>query len=94
MGSTEIDLEPLRETCVYLWLSVSNFEIGKFATKVSGTEELAKFTSTTIPLLRKTQSLNKTSSAVLLTRRDNYSNPLAFMRRWSPKRSSQFMIPP
>lgn len=94
MGSTEIDLEPLRETCVYLWLSVSIFQIGKFATKVSGTEELAKFTSTTIPLLHKTQSLNKTSSAVLLTRRDNYSNPLAFMRRWSPKRSSQFMTPP
>lgn len=94
LGSTEIDLEPLRETCVYLWLSDSIFQIGKFVTKVSGTEELAKFTSMAIPQLHKTQSLNKTSSAMLLTRRDNYSNPLAFMRRWSPKRSSQFMTPP
>lgn len=79
---------------VFIWGSDSIFQVGKFVTKVNGTEELAKFTSRAIPLLHKTQSLNKTSLVVLLTRRDNFGNPLEFTRRWSPKRSPQFMTPP
>lgn len=94
LGSTEMDLVPLRETCVYLWLSDSIFQIRKFVTKVSDTEELAKLTSRAIPLLSKTEALNKTSSMMFRTRRDHYSNPLAFMRRWCPKRSPQFVTLP